>query len=183
MVGKDLNDHVAPALVEGGAQGVLVGESLTGPTMGTYVLNSQWESLGAGAASSNAMTTRMAPGGDLADLAGRYQPIQRIISQTMFEAGSSDGAFISASRFTFTSPLGGLENTGQIATTNGANGARISSVLAGGDMTGHLIGAMFFDSLDALPGLLASFASDPQFMADVAAAGGHLESRTIFQRV
>ena len=60
---------------------------------------------------------------------------------------------------------------------------RISQVLAGGDMTGHLIGAMFLDSLDGLPDILAKVNADAQFVSDVQGAGGKLESRTIFRAI
>ena len=122
----------------------------------------------------------MAPGGDQAEMAGRYQIAQRVIAQSVHEAGDTTGSFVNASRYSFASPLQGMDNAAQLAISAGANGLRISQVLAGGDMTGHVVGALFLDSLDALPDILAAITADAQFVSDVQAAGGKLESRTIF---
>jgi hypothetical protein len=179
----DLNDTVRPALTALGAQEVIAGIALSGPMTGLGLLSTRWDSLGAWATASSQMEAQMAPGGERAQLAERYQITQRIIAQTMHEAGDSSGAFVNASRYSFTAPPQGLDNAAKLAIGAGANGLRISQVLAGGDMTGHVIGAMFMDSLDVLPDLLASITSDSQFVADVQAAGGKLESRTIFRAV
>ena len=65
----------------------------------------------------------------------------------------------------------------------GANGMRIVSVLSGGEMTGHYIAAMFLDSLEPLPDILASLGADEQFVANSMASGAKLESRTLFRKV
>ncbi|MCP3933758.1 MAG: hypothetical protein GY708_00145 [Actinomycetia bacterium] len=157
--------------------------ALTGPMTGMGVLSSRWESLGDWATASAEMETRMGPGGGQAELAERYQIAQRIIASPMHEAGDNTGAFLNASRYSFTSPPGGLDHAAQVAIAAGAKGLRISQVLAGGDMTGHVIGAMFMDSLEGLPDILASITADAQFVADAQAAGGKLEARTIFRAV
>lgn len=179
----DLNEVVRPALEAMGALEVMAGVALTGLMTGMGLLSSRWESLGAWAAASAEMDARMAPGGGHAELAERYHVAQRIIGHTMHEAGDNSGSFLNASRYSFAAPPQGLENAAQLAVGAGANGLRISQVLAGGDMTGHVIGAMFMDSLDGLPEILAAITSDSQFVADVQAAGGKLESRTIFRGV
>jgi len=179
----DLNDVVRPALEAMGALEVIAGVALTGPMTGMGVLSSRWESLGAWATASAEMEARMAPGGGQAELAERYQIAQRIIAHTLHEAGDTTGSFLNASRYSFTGPPQGLENAAELAVGAGAKGLRISRVLAGGDMTGHVIGSMFLDSLDGLPDILAGITSDSQFVADVQAAGGKLESRTIFRAV
>ncbi|MDH3731796.1 MAG: hypothetical protein OES13_11870 [Acidimicrobiia bacterium] len=179
----DLNDTVRPALEKMGALEVMAGVALTGPMTGMGLLSSRWESLGAWAAASAEMESRMAPGGGQAELAERYQIAQRIIAHSMHEAGDTTGSFVNASRYSFTGLPQGLENAAQLAIGAGAKGLRISQVLAGGDMTGHVIGAMFLDSLDGLPDILAGITSDSQFVTDVQAAGGKLESRTIFRAI
>jgi hypothetical protein len=179
----DLNDVVRPALEAMGALEVIAGVALTGPMTGMGILSSRWESLGAWATATAEMETRMAPGGGQAELAERYQIAQRIIAHTLHAAGDTTGSFLNASRYSFTGPPQGLENAAELAVGAGAKGLRISRVLAGGDMTGHVIGAMFLDSLDGLPDILAGITADAQFVADVQAAGGKLESRTIFRAV
>ena len=179
----DVNDVVRPALEAMGALEVLAGVALTGPMTGMGFLSSRWDSLGAWATAAAEMEARMAPGGGQAELAERYQIAQRIIGQSMHEAGDATGSFVNASRYSFTSPPQGLENAAQLAIGAGAKGLRISQVLAGGDMTGHVIGAMFLDSLDGLPDILGTITADSQFVADVQAAGGKLESRTIFRTI
>ena len=179
----DLNDVVRPALEAMGALEVMAGVALTGPMTGMGILSSRWESLGGWATASAEMEARMAPGGGQAELAERYQVAQRIIASTMHEAGDNTGSFLNASRYSFTAPPQGLDNAAKVSIAAGAKGLRISHVLAGGDMTGNVIGAMFMDSLDGLPDILASVTADSQFVADVQAAGGKLESRTIFRAV
>lgn len=179
-LGTDLNDVVRPALEGLGALEVRGGLALTGPMTGMGVLSSRWESLGAWAASQAASE---APGSPLAEVASRYQLTQRLISQDLHEAGTTSGDFLTAVRFSFTSAPQGLENAANVTVSAGAKGVRILSVLAGGDMTGHLIGAVFLDSLDQLPDVVAAGQGDPQFMADMAAAGGQLQSRTLFRLI
>lgn len=179
----DLNDVVRPALEAMGALEVMGGVALTGQLTGTGFLSSRWEKLGAWAAASAEMEARMAPGGGQAELAERYQVVQRLIASPLHEAGDASGSFINVSRYSFTSPPQGLENAAQLAIGAGANGLRISQMLTAGEMTGHVIGVMFLDSLDGLPDILAATTADSQFVADVQAAGGKLESRTIFRAV
>ena len=178
---SDFHDTVHGALMEAGALEVNGYVGLSGPMTGMAGLQSRWESLGQWAEASAAMEATMTPGGAMAEMAERYQLAQRIIGTDMLEAGNPSGAFVIASRYSFTAAPQGLDNAAKLALAAGANGLRIMSVLAGGDMTGHIIGATFLDSLDAMPGVLASITSDAQFVADVQAAGGHLESRTIFR--
>ena len=97
--------------------------------------------------------------------------------------GDATGSFVNASRYSFTSPPDGLDHAAQVTMGAGAKGLRISYVVAGGDMTGHLIGAMFLDSLDGLVDILATVSSDAQFLANAQAAGGKLEARTIFRMI
>lgn len=177
----DLNDVVRPALEAMGALEVMGGVALTGQLTGMGLLSSRWESLDAWAAASAEMEARMAPGGGQAELAERYQVVQRLIAHPLHEAGDTTGSFVNVSRYSFTSPPQGLDNAAQLAIGAGAKGLRISQMLAAGDMTGHVVGAMFLDSLDDLPEILAAITADSQFGADVQAAGGKLESRTIFR--
>ncbi len=177
---SDLNDVVRPGMEAMGALEVTGGVAMTGPMIGMGVLSTRWESLGQWAAAQAAGED---PDGDMAELASRYQLAQRIITQDMHEAGDPTGSFVNASRYSFTSTPGGLDNAAELAVSAGANGLRIGRVLAGGDMTGHVIGAIYLDSLDGLPDILGSITSDSQFVADVQAAGGHLEARTIFRSV
>jgi hypothetical protein len=179
----DFNDIVKPALESMGAIEVIAGVALTGPMTGMGILSSRWETLDGWAASSAAMEAQMAPGGGQAQLAERYQVAQRMIAETMHEAGEGTGSFANVSRYSFTGPPQGVENAGNLVMGAGAKGVRISRILAGGDMTGHVTGSIFLDSLDDLPGILAASASDAQFVADIQAAGGRLESRTIFRAV
>jgi hypothetical protein len=177
-VASDLNDVVRPAMQALGALTVTGAVAMTGPMIGMGVMSTRWESMDQWAAANAAGAD---PDGAMAELASRYQITQRIISQDLHEAGNTSGSFLTASRYSFAGPPPGLENAADLAVSGGANGLRIIRVLAGGDMTGHVIGTTFLDSLEALPDILASITSDAQFVADVQSAGGHLESRTIFR--
>jgi hypothetical protein len=179
-VASDLNDVVRPGMQALGALEVTGAVAMTGPVTGMGVVSTRWESMDQWAAADAAGAD---PDSDMAELAARYQITQRIISQDLHEAGNASGSFLNASRYSFAGPPPGLENAANLAVSAGANGLRIVRVLAGGDMTGHVIGAMFLDSLEALPDILASITSDAQFVADVQSAGGKLESRTIFRTV
>ena len=44
-----------------------------------------------------------------------------------------------------------------------------------------MVGAVYYNSLDDMPGVLAATTSDAQFVQNVTDAGGKLESRTVFQ--
>lgn len=177
----DFADVVAPGLTGAGATEVSMGLALTGQLTGQYVISSRWESLGAWMAANDAMATRMAPGGELAHFADRYQIVQRLLSEDVLEAGSASGAAFTASRYSFTGPPQGFDHAAALATGAGANGIRIVRLLAAGELTGHIVGATYYDSLEAMPGVLAATTSDAEFIQNVTDAGGKLESRTIFQ--
>lgn len=177
----DFADVVAPGLTEAGAIEVRMGLALTGQLTGHYVLSSRWEALGAWMAANDAMAARMAPGGDLAHFAERYQIVQRLISEDVLEAGSASGAAFTASRYSFTGPPQGFDHAASLAMGAGANGVRIVRLLAAGEWTGHVVGVIYYDSLDAMPGVLAATTSDAQFIQNVTDAGGNLEARTVFQ--
>ena len=177
---SDLNDVVRPGMEAMGALEVTAALAMTGPMIGMGVLSTRWETLGQWAAAQAAGED---PDGDMAELASHYQLAQRIVTQDMHEAGDPTGSFVNASRYSFTSPPQGMENAANLAVSAGANGLRIGRGLAGGDMTGHGLGGIYLDSLDGLPDILGTITADSQFVADVQAAGGHLESRTIFRNV
>ena len=166
-----------------GALEVVAGVALTGPMTGMGILSSRWESLGAWADAAAQMEAQAAADPAQAEMVGRYEIAQRIVGHTLHEAGDTTGAFVNASRYSFTAAPQGLDNAAQLAIDAGAKGLRINQVIAGGDMTGHVIGAMFLDSLSDLPDILARITADSQFVSDVQAAGGKLESRTIMRTV
>ncbi|MGI9597601.1 MAG: hypothetical protein ACR2QK_15665 [Acidimicrobiales bacterium] len=180
-VASDLNDLVNPALREAGALNVMAAEALTGTMTGLYILSTRWDSLEKWAAVQTEMADRMAAGGPLAELSARYQTQQRIVSEDLVEAGTTSGRFINATRYSVASPPDGLQQAADVTVAGGAEGIRITSVLAGGDMSGHVIGALFLDSLDSLPGVIAATRADAEYMANIAAAGAQLQSRTIFR--
>lgn len=180
-VAADLNDLVRPALVELGSLEVSVVAALTGPMTGMYALSNRWETLEAWSAAEATMAQQMLGGGELAQVAARYQTVQRVISRDLLEAGTCTGQYLNASRFSITSAPQGLEHAAKVMIDAGVNGVRALSVMAGGDMSGHLIGGAFVDSLDTLSDALAATAADDQFMADIAEIGAKLESRTIFR--
>lgn len=180
---EDWNDRAQPVIDASGAVESTCWMALSGPMTGMFAVSTRWETLGQWATASADMAARMVEGGDLADLAARYQITQRIVTVDLVEAGSPSGPFLNASRYSATAPPVGLDHAAERSVAAGANGVRISSVLSGGEMTGHLIGAIYLDSFDVLPDLLASLGSDAQFGANTRAMGGRLEGRTLFRRV
>lgn len=177
---SDLNDVVRPQMEAAGATEVTGAVGMTGQLLGMGVMSTRWNSLGQWA---DAQAAAEHPDGDIAKLAARYEIAQRIITVDMHEAGDCTGAFLNASRYSFTAAPDGMDNAADLAVSAGAKGLRIGRVLAGSEWTGHVIGAVYLDSLDALPDILAAITADSQFVADVQAAGGHLESRTIFRTI
>ena len=179
----DFSEVVAPGLTAAGAVEVRMGLALTGQLTGHHVLSSRWESLGAWMAANEAMAARMAPGGELAHFAERYQIVQRMLSEDVLEDGSAAGTAFTASRYSFTGPPQGFDHAASLAMGAGANGIRIVRFLAAGEWTGHFVGAIYYDSLDVMPGVLAATSSDAEFVQNVTEAGGRLESRTVFELV
>ena len=179
----DFDEVVAPALTGAGAIEVRMALALTGQLTGHYVLSSRWESLGAWFSANEAMTARMAPGAEMGHFAERYQIVQRLLSEDVAEAGSPSGPVFTASRYSFTGPPQGFEHGVNLTTGAGAKGGRVVRMLAAGDWTGQYVGAVYYDSIDAMPGVLAATTSDAQFIQNVTDAGGRLESRTVFQTV
>jgi hypothetical protein len=182
QLAADWNDTVQLAMLDAGAVGASCWVAMSGQLTGDIALSTRWESLGQWATASAAMEARMA-GGDLAQLAGRYQIAQRVVGVDVQEAGTTSGPFMSAGRYSFTGPPIGLEHATNLTVGAGAHGGRSNSVISGGEMTGHFIAAMFLNSFEKLPDILASNVADEQFMANAQAAGANLESRTLFRGV
>lgn len=181
MVAGDLNDLVKPALDELGALEVTMSVAMTGPMAGMYVLTNRWETMDAWAVAEAAMAQQAVSDREMAQTVARYQITQRVASREILEAGACTGQYLGASRFSITSAPKGMENGAQLMIDAGVNGMRTLMVIAGGDMTGHLFGVAYLDSLDTLNDALIATAADEQFIADVTEIGAKLESRTIFR--
>lgn len=179
-VAGDVKDTITPALADLGVIDVSVAQALTGPMLGAYALNTRWETLDQWAAADATMAERMAAGGALTDMVARYDQQQRILASNLIDVGGT-GRFVSVSRYSITSPPEGLDHAADLTTGAGANGLRVSTILAGGEMSGQLLGAIFVDSLDLLPTLTATALADAEYQASIAAAGAQLVSRTIFR--
>lgn len=181
-IGDDLETGIRPALSELGSTDVAIGEPLANQPIGTYVMTTRWSSLADWSAAQVEMAERMSPGGALAELAGRYQPQQRVLMQELHEAGTTTGTpFVAASRFSVTGRPVGLDHAAKVAMDAGASGARVVSVLSGLDMTGHVIGITYLDGMDRFPDIVAAAWADEQFGADLQQYGAQLQSRTFFR--
>ncbi len=182
-VAGDFHEHAKGAIMATGANEVTAWECMTGPMVGIHGVVTNWDSLDEMAASQVAMAANMAPGGSLADLAERYQWVNRIVSEVIHEAGDCQGAYVNTTRFSFATLPEGMEHAGELALGAGANGLRIMTVLAGGEISGQLIGSAFVDSLDTAAGVVAATRADTRFMADLAQSATQLEARTLFRRL
>lgn len=181
-VADDVNNVVRPALMEMGAQEVMAAEAMTGP-VGAYVLNTRWESLESWAAAQAGMAANTAPGGPMAELMERYEPLQRALFQDEATAGTAEGAYGVATRFSVTAAPQQLDHAAGLAVAGGANGIRILTVVAGAEMTGQVVGAVFLDSPDAMAGVMDAVQGDATYQETLAAAGAQLQARTLYRMI
>lgn len=179
-VADDVNNIVRPALTEMGAKEVLAAEAMTGP-VGAYVLSTSWDSLESWAAAQAGMAANTAPGGPMADLMERYEPLQRVLFQEEATAGTPQGAYGVATRFSVTSPPQQLDHAAELAVGGGANGIRIMTAVAGAEMTGQVVGAVFLDSPDDMGGVMAAVQSDATYQATLTASEAQVQTRTLYR--
>jgi hypothetical protein len=182
-IGEDMNNTVRPMITAAGGTQVDGWDVLTGPMAGKVGISSRWESLDAFGAWLTDIPKKVAADGGFADMLGRSEMIMRVLLQDVTSSGSATGKYMSSARFSFDSSPVGMDHALQLGIGAGGNGGRIMTAIAGGEFTGQVLGNFFYDSLDGFPAVLAATSSDPTFAENVAASGGQLQSRTLFQRI
>ena len=180
---SDANDRGVPTLKGVGATEVTAWQILTGPFVGKYVMQSRWDSLTTFATGMREVAQNAANDAALAEMLGRWTSEMRIVLADVIEGGRTNGEYLMSTRFSSEGPQVGLAHAIDLATSNGAVGARILTATAAGEWTGQTIGTSWYDSLDDIESVLASNAGDDQMTANARAAGLRIESRSLFHRL
>lgn len=180
---SDANERGVPTLRGVGATEATAWQILTGPMVGKCVMQSRWDSLTTFASGMREVALNAANDAALAEMLGRWTSEMRIVLADVIEGGRTSGDYLMSTRFSAEAPQVGLPHAIELATTNGAAGARILTATAAGEWTGQTIGTSWYDSLDDIEPVLASNAGDEQMTANARAAGLRIQSRTLLHRL
>ena len=169
----------APAIREkiiaAGAEGAaLIQPIAAGPSVGTMIALSVWNSVDAGIEGLG----KLYADPDIEALREGNPTLDRSISKLMVSYGDIDGQYIGVTRFTASEiPERGAEITWKKCKAHGLPALRISHCIAGGDNVGSYRAMFFANSLDAWAQAIADLLADDEYISEM----GQVNFKPVFR--
>ena len=169
----------APAIREkiiaAGAEGAaLIQPIAAGPSVGTMIALSVWNSVDAGIEGLG----KLYADPDIEALREGNPTLDRSISKLMVSYGDIDGQYIGVTRFTASEiPERGAEITWEKCKAHGLPALRISHCIAGGDNVGSYRAMFFANSLDAWAQAIADLLADDEYISEM----GQVNFKPVFR--